>query len=324
MTTQKIETPTKTTLRSLQATLEQAERQFARLDGSNIKTFLLLLDQIDRMFGELGRDESTLRAEMGRWSSLLSRIDAKPQFLLSAAAHAGGLAKLRSQNPPATGPWWHVDARLTHQRAQTMKRVSITLAAVVVAAALVFWGVNAFTPAAGSSATTATQIEQLVTAQNLPAAQAVVTKALQTTPTDPELLVWDAVLNEQLGNAAQAKASLAQAQQKFVGQPAAFWTMVGNHRQQVGNLAGAEQAGQQALALAPQDANVTLLLGSIAEARGDTVQAAHFFSQTVTLAGNANPQLVVIAKMRLGNLSQQVGALPSAQTITQTLPAKAP
>ncbi len=316
------ESRTKISVNTLREALGQAERQFLHLDGTNIKTFLVLLDQIEQMFVELGPDESALRAEAGRWVSLRNRIDATPQLLVAAAAKAGGLAKLRAQQPPATGSWWHLDTAVAQRRTQMLKRAGLTIAAVVVVVGLALWGINAFTPAAGSPVTVTAQIEQLVTDQKLPDALVAVDKARQTLPNDPDLLVWDAVLNEQLGNAAQAKTSLAQAQQKFVGKPAAFWTLVGNHRQQVGNLPGAEQAGQQALALAPQDANVTFLLGSVAEARGDTVQAASFFSQTVALAGDGNAQLGVIAKMRMGNLMQRVEPLPNpapAQTITQTL-----
>jgi predicted Zn-dependent protease len=327
MMTQNIEPQTKHSLHTLRDALEQAERQFARLDGSNIKTFLGLLDQIEQTFIELGDDESARRAEEGRWVSLRNRIEAKPQLIVAAAAHAGGLAKLRAQHPPATGPWWHVDTAVTSRRTQTLKRAGITIAAVVVVVALVLWGINAFTPSSGSLAISTAQIEELVTAKKLPDALAAVEKARQALPNDPELLVWEAVLNEQVGNAGPAKTSLAQAQQKFVGQPAAFWTLVGNHRQQVGNLAGAEQAGQQALTTAPQDANATFLLGSVAEARGDTIQAATFFSKTVALAGNSNAQLGVIAKMRMGNLTQQVGPVAGAApvpTMTLTTTLKSP
>ena len=86
-------------------------------------------------------------------------------------------------------------------------------------------------------------------------------------------------------------------------------------------MAGAAESGQQALAIAPQDPQVTFLLGSVAEARGDTVQAAAYFSQTIALAGDTNPELGVITKMRMGNLMPRVEALPNpepAQTITQT------
>lgn len=321
-----IESRATSSVNTLRTALEQAERQIARLDGSNIKAFLELLDGIEQMFADLGPEQSELRAEQGRWEGLRNRIDAKPQLLVNAAAQAGGLAKLRAQHLPATGPWWHLDATAAQRRTQTLKRAGITVAAIVVVGALALWGINAFTPGAGSPTTITGQIEQLVTDQKLPDALAAVEKARQTRPDDPELLVWESVLAEQLGDAARATTSLTQAQQKFAGQPAAFWTLVGNHRQQVGNLKGAEQAGQQALTTAPQDANATFLLGSVAEARGDNVQAAHFFSETVALAGDSNAQLGVIAKMRMGNLMQRVEPLPAPspiQTITQTLTPKA-
>ncbi|CAN5700597.1 hypothetical protein BH10CHL1_BH10CHL1_46900 [soil metagenome] len=325
--TQTNETRATSSVNTLRTALEQAERQIARLDGANIKTFLGLLDQIEQMFVDLGPDHSALRAEQGRWESLRNRIDAKPELLVNAAAHAGGLAKLRAQQPPATGPWWHLDKQVAQRRTQTVKRAGITIVAAVVVIAAVLWGMNAFTPATGSATALTAQIDELVTAQKLPAALTAVEKARQTLPNDPELLVWDAVLSEQLGDTARATASLTQAQQKFVGQPAAFWTLVGNHRQQVGNLKGAEAAGQQALTTAPQDANATFLLGSVAEARGDNIQAASFFSKTVALAGDANAQLGVIAKMRMGNLTQHVEPLPApvpSQILTQTLTPKSP
>ena len=60
-----IESRAKSSVNTLRAALEQAERQIARLDGSNIKAFLVLLDQIEQMFGDLGTEQSALRAEQG-------------------------------------------------------------------------------------------------------------------------------------------------------------------------------------------------------------------------------------------------------------------
>jgi len=318
--TQITEIPAKNSLQSLRDALEQAERQVVRLDRNNIKTFLVGLDRIEQMVTEYGQNKSAIRAEETRWNSLRNRTSANPGLVATAAANAGGLDKLRSQHPPALGSWWHLDSVVSGRRTQALKRSGLAIGVVVVVA-LVLWGVRAFFPSANALTDTTTAIEQLVTAQKWPEALATVEKARQTQPDEAELLVWEAVLNEQVGDAAQAQSTLAQAQQTFVGQPAAFWTLVGNHRQQVGNLDGAEAAGQQALATAPQDAQVTFLLGSVAEARGDMVQAADYFSQTIALAGDTNPELGIITKMRMGNLMPRVEALPNpepAQTITQT------
>jgi tetratricopeptide (TPR) repeat protein len=312
--------PTNNSLHALRDALEQAERQIVRLDRENIKTFLAGLDRIEQLFADYGQDKGAVRAEDARWESLRNRLSANPGLVVTAAANAGGLAKLRSQQPPAVGPWWHLDTAVAGRRTQTLKRAGMAMGAVAVVA-LVVWGVMALFPSTGALSDTTTAIEQLVTARKWPEARAAVAKARQAQPDEAELLVWEAVLNEQLGNVAQAQSSLAQAEQQFVGQPAAFWTLVGNHRQQAGNLPGAEAAGQQALTAAPQDAQVTFLLGSVAEARGDMVQAADYFSQTIALAGDTNPELGVITKMRMGNLMPRIEPLPNpapAQTITPT------
>jgi len=307
-------------LHALRNALEQAERQVVRLDRTNIITFLVGLDRIEEMFAQYGPDKSALRSEESRWESLRQRIATNPRLVVDAAANAGGLTKLRSQHAPALGPWWHLDSAVTQRRTQTLTRAGLIIGAIAVVA-LVWWGFTTFFPTTNAVTDTTTTIEQLATAQQWPAALAAVATARQTQPDDAELLVWEAVLNEQAGNAAQAQTSLTQAQQNFVGQPAVFWTLVGTRRQQVGNLDGADQAGQQALADAPQDAQVTFLLGSVAEARGNIVQAADYFSQTIVLAGDANPELGVIARVRMGNLSQRIEPLPNpapGQTSTQT------
>lgn len=319
--TQPTEPQIKYSLHSLRDALEQAEGQAARLDRSNIKAFLVGLDQVEQMFSAYGQDDDAIRAEQTRWKSLQKRIDANPGMVVTAAATAGGLPKLRSQHAPAAGSWWHADAAVARGRTQTLRRVGMVVGAVVVVA-LAWWGFTAFFPATDTPADAATAIEQLVTAQKWPEALAVVAKARQTQPDDADLLIWEAVLNEQVGNRAEAQSSLTQAQQTFMGQPAAFWTLVGSYRQQTGNLGGAEEAGQQALALAPQDAQVTFLLGSVAEARGDMVEAADYFSQTVALAGDANPELGVMAKVRMGYLLPRAEPLPNpapVQVITQTV-----
>jgi tetratricopeptide (TPR) repeat protein len=298
-------------LHGLRDALEQAERQLVRLDRTNIQGFLVLLDQIEQMWTEFS-DPSAMRAEEARWQSLLKRITTSPQLVTSAAAQVGGLTKLRSQNPPATGLWWHVDQQIAEQRSQTWRRFGV-IAGVVALAALTFWAISFFisrNAATAGAADSSQQIDQLVEQQSWQKAITAVETARQSSPDDVDLLVWESVLAEQLGDSERSQSSLDQAQEKFVGSPAAFWTLVGNHRLQAGNLEGAEEAGQQALALASEDAEVTFLLGRVAEARGDMAQASEYFNQTLTLAGDSNPELVALVKIRLGFLMQSAGPMP--------------
>ena len=55
--TANLESQPKSSLQTLRAALEQAERQLTRLNGSTIKAFLMQLDQIEQMFEDLGGDK---------------------------------------------------------------------------------------------------------------------------------------------------------------------------------------------------------------------------------------------------------------------------
>jgi tetratricopeptide (TPR) repeat protein len=311
MTISNIQPQSTASLHGLRDALEQAERQIVRLDRTNIQGFLVQLDRIEQMWTEYD-DPSAMRAEEARWQSLLKRITTSPQLLTAAIAQVGGLTKLRSQNPPATGLWWHVDEQVADQRNQTWRRLGI-LVGVVALVVLAFWIINNFVLRNAGTAAVADpsqQIDQLVETQDWQEAFTVVEAARQNSPDDVNLLVWQAVLAEQLGDNERGQSSLNQAKEAFVGSPAAFWTLVGNLRLQVGNWDSAEEAGRQALMLVPEDAEVTFLLGRVAEARGDMVQAADYFNQTVTLAGDSNPELVALVKIRLGNLLQSVAPMP--------------
>jgi cytochrome c-type biogenesis protein CcmH/NrfG len=307
-------------LHGLRNALEQAERQIVRLDRTNIQSFLVGMDQIEQMWTGFD-DPGSQRSEEARWQSLLKRISTSPQLITSTASQVGGMTKLRSQNPPATGMWWHVDEQVAGQRQQIGRRL-LVIAGIVVVVVLAFWLFNKFMARNTAAADPSQQIDTLVEAHNWNGALTVVKDALQKSPGDANLLIWQAVLQEQLNDKAQAQASLTQAQAKFAGSPAAFWTLVGNLRLQAGNWDGAEESGQKALALTPKDGEVTFLLGRVAEARGDTAKASDYYNQTIVLAGDSNPALVATVKVRQGLLMQslppQPGPVPTPG-VTQTV-----
>jgi tetratricopeptide (TPR) repeat protein len=306
---------------ALRDALDTAERQVVAVDGTNVEAFLGSLDQIERLFTELAADKGDLRSEEVRWESLLNRIHSKPGPLVSAAAKAGGLAQLRVRHASATGFWWQLDQEVAQRRMQALKRAGITIGTIVAVVAFVLWAVNHFFPPDPTAVliTSATgDAQQLMMDQKWPEALQAIQKALKTLPNEPELLIWEGVLYEQLGQAAPAKASLNHAQHQLQAQPLLYWLQLGNTRLQVGNLAGADQAAQQGLSLAPDDPQANFLIGNIAEAQGDTIKAVEVFSRTFALAEKSNPQLAVIARVRMGNLLQRVNPFATAAPITTT------
>jgi tetratricopeptide (TPR) repeat protein len=310
-------------LQGMRDALEQAERLMVRLDRTNIQQFLLQMDAIEQMWPEFG-EPSGLPAEEGRWQSLLKRIATNPKLVNGAASQAGGLTKLRSQHLPATGSWWHVDQQAAGQRNKMFQRVGV-IVGVVVLALVAFWVVNfvmsrgtVTTEVAASVTDAVPKIEQLVEQERWQAALTVVESALKSSPDDAALLAWDSVLAAQLGDSTRAEASLAQAETKFVGEPFAFWMMVGENRLKAGDWDGADEAAQQALILTPEDARVVFLLGRVAEARGDLANANEYYDQALTLAGESNLELVALIKLRMGYLMQGVGPLPSPAPLPET------
>ncbi len=307
----------------LREALDRAERLVVQISAHNAEEFLLLLDQIEQAFEQVAQDGIDLRPEEVRWQSLLNRLDSKPERIVKAAAAAGGLAELRRRNPPAESFWWRLDNIVAERRSRTLKRALIGTVTVVVAAALLLWGINKLfppNPQAVAMVEATNQIDRLIAEQRWDEALAAVQAARRELPNEPELALWEVVLHERLGNAEQAAAALAEAKRLFASDPVQVWIYLGNDRLMAGDLDGAEAAALEGQAIAPDDPMLTFLLGGIAEARGDIPRAIEYFSQTSDLAGNDNPQLNVIARVRMGHLLGSPGAFNSPVTTPSPTP----
>lgn len=301
--------------------LEKAERLIVTLDGANVEKFLLLLDRIEQTFEKLAQNKGDLRPEEARWESLLSRLSSKPGPLVAAANKAGGLAALRAAHPPAESFWWALDVEVANRRAKSVRRAFIT---IIVAVLVVVGGVRTINflfppdPRAVALVNVNSQIEQMIFEERWDEAMEIVVNAQQAWPDEPELAVWEAVLAEQLGDERRAQRALERAQQLVADNPVGLWVLVGNNRLNVGNLEGAEAAAAAALAIAPEEPQAVFLLGSVAEAKGDNATAIERFNEVFDLAEADNPQLAVIARVRMGNLLQRMEPFPESATITET------
>lgn len=221
---------------------------------------------------------------------------------------------LRRRNPPAESFWWQLDRIVADRRRRALTRALLTVGGLIVAAVVLYWGINTLfppNPQAVAMVEATNQIDRLVAEQRWDEALAAVQAARQQLPNEPELAVWEVVLHERLGDAEGAAAALAEAQTLLAAEPAQVWILLGNDRLMVGDLDGAAAAAQEAVAIAPDNPMVTFLQGSVAEARGDVVSAIEYFQKTSELAGDDNPQLNVIARVRLGYLMQNPNAFGS-------------
>ncbi|HRW09633.1 MAG TPA: tetratricopeptide repeat protein [Caldilineaceae bacterium] len=301
---------------ALRNALDQAERRIVQLNRDNVEDFLVLLDQIEHFFETIDTGDIDLRSEAVRWRSLLSRLNSKPQPLAAAAARAGGMATLRTKHPPADSFWWHLDAEVTKRRLQAARRAVTTLVILLVVVVGGYYLINAIfppNPEAVRMLEVTSQLDELIASQQWEEALTLVKETQAELPNEVELVLWEVVFTNELGDTERAAAAWQRAQEMLPDQEAMLLVQLGTFYLQAGDLARAATTGNDAYALAPENPQVTFLLGNVAEAREDLPTAIAMFEKTYDLAEADNPQLAVIARVRLGNLLQRAPSiLPSA------------
>lgn len=306
---------------SLREDLAQAERVIVQVRRDNVAPFLQLLDRIEDRFGQLEASGVDLRPEYTRWTSLHSKLQREAGRVVRAADLAGGLEKLRQNNAPARGAWWHLDTVVAANRRHLIRRLSIsvgTIAILLGSILVLFTYVFPPDPDTVIVSEATSSLQQLAFEGRWQEALAVIDEAkAQLTEPDVELLIWEAVIAEKVGQTSRAQEALTAAKARIAaGQQSAYWWTLGSIRLSVGDLEEARAAGDEALALDPNDPQGYFLLASVAELEGDTITAIDLLDKTFELAADGNPQLAVIARVRMGNLLQSPAGAPFSDTST--------
>lgn len=309
-----VEMRTSSPAEALRADLGEAERLVVNVNAENVEALLRLLDRIEARLDELEKGQSDVRAERGRWETLLARLARRPGPVAKAAARAGGMAKLRAANPPHESFWWRLDAESAALRRRAWTRLALALGGIVLFFVALYWAVETLFPPNPQvvllSQTTAA-IQERVLDGDFEGALAAAEASHDALADQPELLIWEAVLNEQLGRQERAAELLSSAEALLRDSPALYWTQLGTTRLQVGDLEGSEAAALQAAELDASLPQPYFLLANIADARGETERAIELFDKTFTLAEESDPQLAVIARVRVGELLQRPPAIPT-------------
>lgn len=316
-----VETTTRTPITQLRESLDKGDRLVVQIDGNSIAEFLTLLDSIEQQIESLVESDVEIRPEQGRWDGLLQRINNQPDPIVRAANGAGGMEKLRQAHPPADSFWWHLDSEIARRRAKTIRRFITTAIATVIIIVGGYYAIDYFFPPDAEAVLmleTTNSIDRLVAEGRWQEALDLVKSVRAQSPTNPELMVWESVLSEQMGDYAVAEAAFSEALAALANNPIQAWIFLGNIRLRVGDLDGASAAAQEAQKLDPNEAQVTFLLGNVAESEGNLSEAITYFEQTFQLAEGSNPQLAVIARVRMGQLMQNPGSLVPADSTTVT------
>ncbi len=231
--------------------LDRAERLVVTVDRHTVEELLVLLDAIRQRFVDLSADGVDLRPEDVRWRSIHNRLMSKPGPS-SKPPRRGRLRLAARQASPAEDIWWHLDSFVAQRRRKAALRLVTTIVAIVAGATILYYAINTLfppDPTAVRMVNATSSISQLIQQERWDDALAVVDEALTELPDEPELLLWRTVLLARLGRSEEAATALDKAQNAYPGNPALFWTSLGNTRFQAADLDGAEAAGQQAIAL---------------------------------------------------------------------------
>jgi len=194
--------------------LGEAERAVLQLRRDNAESFLVLLDSIEDCFSQLESSGLDLRPEQTRWLSLQGKLRSDAGRIVRVLDSAGGLRQLRAGNSAAQGMWWRLDEVVAANRRHLIRRLSLTFGTVALVAAMV-WAVFEFITVDADTVIASeavTSVRQLTLGENWGDALAVIEEAKsELTKPNAELLIWEAVVRDKLGQGEIVDDTLAEA-----------------------------------------------------------------------------------------------------------------
>jgi tetratricopeptide (TPR) repeat protein len=305
--------------------LDRVERRLGSINGARAEDVIEMFDWLDRivpLFAEIEADGVDLRPERTRWENIDSMMHAKAGRIVRQAR--GQIAPQRAtRQPPSEHWWWWLDEHVREQTRRRIQRSLITVAAVAVLALVAYSVFNALfptNPAVERAQGLQLAAERAVMEGNWAEAERQFAQAVQETPDDVMLWAWLGVVREEQGNQAGAEEAFARARE-VAGSELTFHLARGQVYIQANRSDKALAEAERAVELAPDSAQAHFLLASAYELSGRFVEAIAEFEKTSKLAENKEPQLVVLARMRMGMLLQTGGGLGITNTVTTTAPA---
>ena len=247
---------------SLREDLDKAERAVVQLRRDNVESFLQLLDGIEGRFAQLEPSGLDLRTEFTRWASLQSKLRREASRISRVLDLAGGLAQLRQDNLPAQGLWWHLDEVVAAARRHLIRRLGITTGTIVGFLAIV-WVLLTFVfppdPNTVLASEAISTLQQMAFEGRWDEALEVIEVAkAQLTKPDPELLIWEGVIRDKLGQSDRAMEALAEAKELVpAGKLVSYWWTVGSVWLSVVDAEKARSAANEAIAFDASDPRAT-------------------------------------------------------------------
>lgn len=308
---------------NLESQLDEAERILGKLSfgaGQGAFQVLDLLDQAKLRLEQLSTQENLPRAEKAQFESVCSTLRKEGREFLKQVGGASALrAKRETARPPRENWWWYLDEELAAAQRlsmlHTLRRAGIIL--IVLLVAVVVYRVF-FSPDPKVIAVVDAQqnADLQLTDGKLEEALATIDAGLAKVPDSPDLLVYKAVILQELGRTAEAQPIFDQAQKLLNDQEVFLLSQA-----QILNMMNKPQkAVVLMLGLIKQNPNSGrgyLLLGQAYELMGNQQEALNAYSQAAAVGeANGDSTTTAQARIKLAMLMQvfglpQMGLTPS-------------
>ena len=277
----------------------------APADAETVGVGLLrLLDQIADDLEHLDQRGVDVRAERGRFQSVLDQLRSRARALVASTG-----AEIRTQRPPEARWWWHLDQKVAADRKRTYVRAAgiglLGLAFVLILTYLI--GRILASPTAASQSYARRLIgQQSAIDGDLVGAIVQFESAAELNPDDVDAYLWLGVLHETTGNTEEATVAFERAQALIDNGPE-FLLQRGLIYLNIDESDAASKDAEAAVQLAPGQPEGYYLRGMVAERKDELDLAVAYFERAGDLAELIDqPQLQLLARMRYGAVLERM------------------
>lgn len=296
----------------LRAALRGLEERAVKLKSMDSAAAVLLLQDLDRvetLFEQLAAAGSDLTAERGRLESLQGSLEKRAGPLLKAVGGRAALAGHRPRPaPPEERWWWYIDRLVAERQRRRYRQIAITvviLLLIVGGLILAFNTVLAPPPEVVARLDAENNAFLAIDEGDLPAALEAVEAGLAKVPGEPELTLFKGVLQENLGQKAEAAATFSQAEAAF-SDPVSYLLSRAQLRLRVNQPELAEQDVNAALEIEPELPGAWLIMGQTLELQDRPFEAAQAYQRAGDLAlEQGDNEVVVLSRLALARLGGQ-------------------
>jgi tetratricopeptide (TPR) repeat protein len=269
---------------------------------------LRLLDQVADELEQLEHSGVDVRAEQGRFESLLDQLRNRARALVASTG-----AEIQAQRPSEARCWWYLDEKIAADRKRTYARVAgfalVGLAVVLILTYLIGRILASPTPASQSYAHRLLGQQSAIDG-DLAGAIEQFEAAAEIDPDDADAHLWLGVLYETAGHIDAASSAFERAQ-ALLGSGPTFFLERGLLYLNINESDAASKDAEAAVKIAPGQPEGYYLQGLVAEWRGDLEHAVTFFEKASELAESTDqPQLQLLARMRFGAVLERLRSRP--------------